>query len=845
MTAGRRGLRDAGPQGGGEPSPRRLKGVGIRAVLLISAVSLFEQWRLVAGRVPMPADVISRTPLFRGTADASRGGFPHAEMNDLATQFYPFRLFAGRALHSGELPLWNPHIMNGAPFLANIQSAVLYPPNLVLYGLLPAHVAWGLSFLVRPILAGVFTALLLRSLGTSSVGALAGAVAFAFSGFMVGWGGWPQSDAIVWLPLGLFAIDALSRRPTGRRAALTAVVLSLPFLAGHPEVAFFAWTAMTLFAGHRLLFTNRDRTSRLRFGAAFAVATVLAGGLMAVQILPSIEWVRSLDRFQHSLPHPTNLPIEDALSVVSRDAQADPNSLGLYSTGVTSYVGMLILAAVPLAALHRNRRDVAFFGVLAVGAFSVVYGVGPLFLLSQHLPQLNSVANAMAIGVLDLSVVVLAAFGITVIEGIGVRERVTDRTVRRFLLGSGIAIGAVVGTAAMYAAQNSDHGAAWFRTLAASAVLLAAGILVLVWSTLRRLRQPLFALLLLGIVIVDSATYAYGHVPYVQPEQIFPAVPILQELRARDPGIYRVAALDGAYPPNLEMVYGFESASGYDFPTADNARLLDPIGLAYISYYLTSDKLIASRDRRLDLMNVKYLFVAAHSDADRRLTARPDQFTPVLEGDGIRVFQNRTALPRAFLIDAQNVITAHDNTTAFAALADRNFDPSHDAIVDEVATANPQPSVPPGSVESIRDDDDVMTVQTQTSRPTILVLSESLYPGWRVTIDDHPATLLRVDATFQGARIPVGQHTIRFRFEADNVRLGAAISTVAGTVVLLLVLASTVSTLRRRHRPESRNTLRDNYIEMLRATSSVFGRRRRAARNRQCEAAEHEGRGHR
>src|SRR5258707_10339005 len=51
-------------------------------------------------------------------------------------QFYPWREFAISEFAQGRIPLWNPYNGMGAPLLANYQSALLYPPNL-LYWLLP------------------------------------------------------------------------------------------------------------------------------------------------------------------------------------------------------------------------------------------------------------------------------------------------------------------------------------------------------------------------------------------------------------------------------------------------------------------------------------------------------------------------------------------------------------------------------------------------------------------------------------------------------------------------------------------------------------------------------------
>ena len=47
-------------------------------------------------------------------------------------QFVPWRQFALNSIRQGHLPLWNPMLGMGAPLLANYQSALLYPPNILL-----------------------------------------------------------------------------------------------------------------------------------------------------------------------------------------------------------------------------------------------------------------------------------------------------------------------------------------------------------------------------------------------------------------------------------------------------------------------------------------------------------------------------------------------------------------------------------------------------------------------------------------------------------------------------------------------------------------------------------------
>ena len=71
-------------------------------------------WRTLSGDVYQPAD----------------GG-------DLVSLLFPTYRFAALQLSQGVLPLWNPHLRGGTPFINDIQAGFLYPPNLLLFWLNP------------------------------------------------------------------------------------------------------------------------------------------------------------------------------------------------------------------------------------------------------------------------------------------------------------------------------------------------------------------------------------------------------------------------------------------------------------------------------------------------------------------------------------------------------------------------------------------------------------------------------------------------------------------------------------------------------------------------------------
>lgn len=98
---------------------------------------------------------------------------------DTIRQIYPWRWFTTGQLLSGNWPLWNPHQFSGAPHLANFQTAIFYPFNL-LYLFLPSLFAWTFNFALQTIGAGVFMYLFARK-RFSRQAAFIAAVSWAFS----------------------------------------------------------------------------------------------------------------------------------------------------------------------------------------------------------------------------------------------------------------------------------------------------------------------------------------------------------------------------------------------------------------------------------------------------------------------------------------------------------------------------------------------------------------------------------------------------------------------------------------------------------------------------------------
>ena len=98
------------------------------------------------------------------------GRFLGTPFSDQYKAGYGFRAWAAAQWKElGEVPLWNPEIFGGMPFVAGMHGDIFYPTAWVRLAL-PTHIAMNLGFAVHYVLAGLFAYLLFRRLKISWVG---------------------------------------------------------------------------------------------------------------------------------------------------------------------------------------------------------------------------------------------------------------------------------------------------------------------------------------------------------------------------------------------------------------------------------------------------------------------------------------------------------------------------------------------------------------------------------------------------------------------------------------------------------------------------------------------------
>src|SRR5258705_1654299 len=150
-------------------------------------------WQVTLGnRTLLPADNLYQFQPWAAYRDQlGVPAVPHNSLlSDLVLENLPWKHFIRESLSNGEIPLWNPYILSGVPFLAAGQSSALYPFS-VIYYVLPLDKAYGWFTVSQLWLAGVFMFLFLRGFPVCRFCATVGAISFQLYGFFLSSGRFP------------------------------------------------------------------------------------------------------------------------------------------------------------------------------------------------------------------------------------------------------------------------------------------------------------------------------------------------------------------------------------------------------------------------------------------------------------------------------------------------------------------------------------------------------------------------------------------------------------------------------------------------------------------------------
>ena len=380
---------------------------------------------------------------------------------DTRHQLFYWRYFGFNTLAKGTIPLWNPYIYGGTPFVGGVQSALFYPLNLI-FLIFPIYVAINYSIILHVFLSGLFTYLYLRYLDfqeTSYLGCnkitppisppsqggdkrgvknpayttrlsrsscMIASIIFMFCApqiFHVYPGHLPNLCTMIWLPLILLFSELFIRTRNFFYALLGGVAVAFNILAGHPQYFFYTSIAVVIYFIIRMIQEFREHRNWKYVGyhtAGVFILYIAGVSLAAIQLLPAFEMIKHSARqtisyewvgqFSFAPENFITLFIPEFLG----DSLKTPYWGRYYLWEMSLYVGILPLLLCALASFYdRSKFTKTFLIMVLITAILALGKFTPLFkMLYAIVPGFNMFRG-------NSKFIFIVVFSLSVLSGIG------------------------------------------------------------------------------------------------------------------------------------------------------------------------------------------------------------------------------------------------------------------------------------------------------------------------------------------------------------------------------------------------------------------------------------------
>lgn len=729
-------------------------------------------------------------------------------LTDMKLTYRHWIRFTMRAVWSGEIPLWNPYIFCGQPYMPSTHGTLWYPPNWLYLFALPQPLSINLCVLTQAVLMGIFTVYYARVRGISNTGALlAGAVTSMGStitcrSFV---GHFTILCTTPWIPL-MFAFQ--ERLFAGRTRYIIPFALAgaAMVMGGHLQHTYYYGLIL---AAALVLYgvTQTPRQGRVRWFLQQVkwqgLAGIVTALLVAVEILPAIDIARNslrggggnLEWLRHFAMPPENLVTAIAPRFWGRGVEY----WGRWEWWEACfYIGIVPLAlCIASIALRLRTRQVdhltllfPFLIVLSVAGFIPVLNQAlrliPGWLMFRGHNRVLNFALVFA--------AILAAHGFDLL-------RVSSPRMQSYTKRALAAIGALALLLLPFCSESSwtrMFQSEWLKrelfnanpltdlallarviktsatSAVTAAVLAGAALLFMMGRFQKQTPRLLLAVTILDLMIfaLPKPSFTEPHVNIVPSEtaQFFNSV----SADARS-GVPRM--INEGTSHEIPSIEGDDIVVTRYYNTFLCAYLRQKTIVPNFTFFLQGEHPL------LDAMNLRYLGMPPDSNA-----ARSGVYKPLGLKDNLLIGERTTALPRAYVVGSAKWIPEEEPQIL------RELSSPEADLHEQVLLCGTSPPAPPAStvVEAVPAKATYVSLhRTEVTAPEAgwLVLADGYYPFWNAYVNDKRVPVYRANGTFRAVAVSKGDAVV-FKYENTLFRVGAVVSLIGlmGTLVTGLVL---------------------------------------------------------
>ncbi len=723
------------------------------------------------------------------------------------------------------IPMWNPYIFGGLPFVDAMHGDTFYPLAALQF-FIPLFKALGYKLVLTVFLAGVFTFLYLRKMGMTKWASVFGGTVYMLSGFLVslvyaGQDGRMYVTSL--LPFLLYTMEIGFQRKRIFWWWPFAAAFALLIMANHPQFAYFAmWCAGAYFIV-RMIFVLREEKSDSRRWLpipGFVAAMIFGLCLSLVAIWPNQDYVRKYSPRSeggrgYEYAASWSLHAEEAFSQIipgfsgyssmqgHPGLNPEPTYWGKnYFKINTETAGLLaIILAVLGLFIYRDRYSWFFVGTAAFAMLYALGNSGVIFKLVYYTVPFVSKFRAPS------TIMFLFCFAVTFLAARTIDQFEKSKKIvsggkiitglfiamAAYILGAILVAGGGFGVMKIYTAiffpkiepgqlsileANLSNIAGGFF---AGALFLGA-CAVLVWGMSKhKIPFRWAAIAFIALAVVDGWIITdMRFIRPVDPQPYFTKPPIVATLE-KDKEPYRVFAMPQTLSnQNLLAQYGIDEVAGYhgnQLRWYDNFIGGNPLTSFFTYRNGQAQGFSPNMSKVMALTNAKYFIWT-------------QKFTPPgfesmgASPDGINISRNSSYLKRVRIVYNYDIIPNPDS--AFSRLMEPSYDYVNRIVIDRAPKSQiAQPAVTAADSAAILDSPpDRIRIRATMAAPGFLAIQDNWYPYWKAYEGKTELPVYRSDYTFMAVELGPGTHEIELRLENPKYILGKNITIISWLLLI-------------------------------------------------------------
>ena len=704
----------------------------------------------------------------------------------------------------------------------------------------PSSIAW--LVVLAMCWGSIGTYLYCRLIGVGRLGALTAGLLYVScteNASLINAGHIQKCEAICWFPWILLFLEKALRSRRLFHYAMTALMLALQFFHMHWQISFYSCLAV----GAYWFWYEAGRFLELRgehakpFTKDFLLALALVAlffSTIAMSFAPLVSWSQQSERgdavsggagssatnaaekgigYEEGMSW--SMPPEEILTFFvpglfgySREEGGDVPAPGqvyywgrMRFTQTGDYLGLLPWFLIPLPLLFRRDRYTRFLCflmaatlIMALGKYTFVYRF-----MFEHLPAFSKFR-------VPKMILFLFAFGVAVLAGRGM-DVLADETVERKRLGRWVwwcgGVTALIGLICILVSVAGEQIEAAMEEFITAPTRYQSGPQLVGERFGHMFRDGIVSFGMAAVYLAAIIAWFKWWLP------VRLVLPLLILLALCD--LWRVNNhfLVVTTPPATKREAAKNDVVAFLKPRIDHYRM-QPIndenahfyadnGFANVSAYVTISERrykqfldsMSLMSPMPDIMNLKYL-VMASKDFEGQKATLSAKYQPVfISSNGSVVLENKTVMPKAWLVPSAVVIADPQQRVGIMASA-QDFKPDRIALVESPPPLQlepyPSPELSPAGTAEVRDyEPNRIVVEAQALKNCLLVIGEKYYRWWYASVDGRKAEIVPADHILRAVYLTPGTHRVEFIFDPLPFKIGKwlTLASLAFFVVML------------------------------------------------------------